>query len=133
MVKHKNIEKLTAQIVSSYVQNHQVAATQLPDLIKQVHQSLSSLRDHKNEPDDFDRTPAVSIEDSISDRFMTCLEDGLQFRSLKRHLKASHNLTPEQYRDKWQLPADYPMVAPNYSLTRSRLARKSGLGRADED
>ena len=98
-----------------------------------MHQTFSNLHSHNNVPDDFDRSPAVSIEDSVSDDFMTCLEDGLQFRSLKRHLKASHNLTPEQYREKWQLSADYPMVAPNYSLTRSRLARKSGLGRADED
>ena len=132
MVKQKNLEKFTAQIVSSYVQNHQVEVTQLPDLITQVHHTLSNLQDHKKLPENVNHSPAVSIEDSESDDFMTCLEDGRQFRSLKRHLKASHNLTPEQYREKWQLPADYPMVAPNYSLKRSRLARKSGLGRAGE-
>ncbi len=133
MAKRQNIEKLTANVVASYVQNHQVAVDRLPDLIKQVHQAFTSLNDAQLSNENLDQLPAVSIEESMSDSHMVCLEDGMQFSSLKRHLKASHNLSPEQYREKWNLPADYPMVAPNYSLTRSRLAKNSGLGRTDEE
>lgn len=133
MAKQKNLQKLTAQIIAAYVQNHQVSPAQLPELIKQVHQTFAGLQDQETVTSNANHPPAVSIQDSVSDNYMTCLEDGLKFRSLKRHLKASHGLTPEQYREKWQLPASYPMVAPNYSLTRSRLARKSGLGRPEDD
>ncbi len=133
MAKQKNLQKLTAQIIAAYVQNHQVSPAQLPELIKQVHQTFAGLQDQETVTLNANHPPAVSIQDSVSDNYMTCLEDGLKFRSLKRHLKASHGLTPEQYREKWQLPASYPMVAPNYSLTRSRLARKSGLGRPEDD
>ncbi len=133
MAKRQNIEKLTANVVASYVQNHQVAVDRLPDLIKQVHQTFLSLNQIQLSNESLDQVPAVSIEESMSDSHMICLEDGMQFRSLKRHLKASHNLSPEQYREKWNLAADYPMVAPNYSLTRSRLAKNSGLGRTDEE
>lgn len=125
------LAELTADVVASYVKNNQVSVAQLPDLIKQVHQTFASLGQSQGDVEKQNLSPMVSIEDSVSDEHLVCLEDGLEFRSLKRHLKASHGMTPEQYREKWDLPANYPMVAQNYSLKRSKLAKQSGLGRVE--
>lgn len=119
---------LTADIVSAYVANNQVATASLADLIRSVHGSLTGLNDPKPVAADKPPTPAVSIRRSVTPDYVICLEDGLKFKSLTRHLRTAYNMTPEQYREKWALAADYPMVAPNYSAQRSRLAREFGLG-----
>lgn len=119
--------ELTANIVSAYVGNHSVPAGDIPGLISQVHAALarvSSGADLNAEP----LKPAVPVKKSITPEYLVCLEDGKKFKSLKRHLRTQYNMTPEQYRDKWDLPADYPMVAPNYAQARSALAKQMGLG-----
>jgi predicted transcriptional regulator len=119
--------ELTANIVSAYVRNHSVPASDIPGLISQIHASLarvSSGADLASEP----LKPAIPVKKSISPEFLVCLEDGTKLKSLKRHLRTQYNMTPEQYRDKWDLPADYPMVAPNYAAARSQLAKQMGLG-----
>jgi len=120
---------LTTEIVSSHVANNSVAASELPQLIKQVYASLDSASSGEDEKAAERPQPAVPIKRSITPDFIICLEDGMQFKSLKRHLRTSYNLTPDEYREKWGLPYDYPMVAPNYAAARSALAKKSGLGR----
>ena len=119
-----------SRIVAAYVGNNTVASDELPDLIRLVHQSLSSVAG--GEPASPQPTPAVPVAKSVSDNFLICLEDGKKFKSLKRHLRTSYDMSPEEYRAKWDLPADYPMVAPGYSRQRSKLAKKMGLGRADK-
>jgi predicted transcriptional regulator len=119
---------LTVDIVSAYVANNQVAATSLTDLIRTVHGSLNDLNSPKPVAADKPLTPAVSIKKSITPDYMICLEDGLKFKSLTRHLRSAYGMTPDQYREKWGLNADYPMVAPNYSAQRSQLAKELGLG-----
>lgn len=121
--------KITAEIVSAYVSNNMVAIDDLPDLIRTVQHTLKYLPEQEAGPATAGQVPAVPIDQSITDSHLVCLEDGLHFKSLKRHLRTHHQLTPEQYRDRWGLSADYPMVAPDYSLRRSALARKSGLGK----
>jgi predicted transcriptional regulator len=119
--------ELTANIVSAYVRNHSVPASDIPGLISQIHASLarvSSGADLASEP----LKPAIPVKKSITPEYLVCLEDGKKFKSLKRHLRTQYNMTPEQYRDKWDLPADYPMVAPNYAQARSALAKQMGLG-----
>lgn len=120
----------TSKIVAAYVGNNAVASDDLPDLIRLVHDSLSAVAGE--EIDAPQLKPAVPVEKSISDNFLICLEDGKKFKSLKRHLRTSYDMSPEEYRAKWNLPADYPMVAPGYSRQRSKLAKKMGLGRADK-
>ena len=121
--------ELTAELISAYVSNNPVPVSELPALINQIHQSLSGLSTGtaalKEEP----KTPAVSIKKSITPDYLICLEDGKRFKSLKRHIGVHFNLTPDQYREKWNLPHDYPMVAPAYAAARSELAKKMGLGR----
>ena len=119
---------LTANIVSAYVSNNAVNSGDLPALIKQVHGSLSGLGVPGEGPAYAAVKPAVSVDESIHDDYIICLEDGKKFKSLRRHLRTHYNLSPEQYREKWGLPADYPMVAPNYARKRSELARQMGLG-----
>ena len=123
-----NFIELTAEIVSAYVSNNTVSAGDIPALINQVHSALArvsgGLSDTPSEP----LKPAVSVKKSITPEFIVCLEDGKKFKSLKRHLRTQYNMTPEQYRDKWSLGADYPMVAPNYAAARSQLAKQMGLG-----
>nr|WP_144294024.1 MucR family transcriptional regulator [Rhodoligotrophos appendicifer] len=120
--------ELTAQIVSAYVAKNSVQLNDLPSLIASVHKALSGLStDGAAEP--VTLTPAVPVKKSVTHEFIVCLEDGKKFKSLKRHLSTHYNLTPEQYRAKWQLPPDYPMVAPAYAEARSNLARALGLGR----
>ena len=120
--------KLTADIVSAYVSNNSVPSVDLPGLINQVHSALSRVSSGHGESPSEPPKPAVSVKKSISPEFLVCLEDGKRFKSLKRHLRTQYNMTPEQYRDKWGLPPDYPMVAPNYAVARSQLAKKMGLG-----
>jgi len=119
--------ELTADIASAYVSNNAVSAMDLPGLIKSIHGALSGTS-IEPEPVPEIKTPAVSIKKSITDDFLICLEDGRKFKSLKRHLRAKYNLSPEEYRAKWNLPKDYPMVAPAYANARSQLAKQMGLG-----
>ena len=119
---------LTANIVSAYVSNNTVPATDIPGLINQVHAALVRVSGgHAEAPSDALK-PAVPVKKSITPEYIVCLEDGKKFKSLKRHLRTQYNITPEQYREKWSLPPDYPMVAPNYAAARSQLARQMGLG-----
>ena len=119
-----------SKIVAAYVGNNTVASDDLPDLIRLVHDSLSAVAG--SEADKPQLKPAVPVAKSISDNFLICLEDGKKFKSLKRHLRTSYDMSPEEYRAKWHLPSDYPMVAPNYAAARSELAKKMGLGKADK-
>jgi predicted transcriptional regulator len=124
-----NTVGLVADIVSAYVSNNSLPSSDLGNLIGDVHAVVVKLVDNPvqaapTEPP----KPAVPIKKSITDEYLVCLEDGRKFKSLKRHLRTRYNLTPEQYRAKWQLPPDYPMVAPGYAQTRSRMAKDMGLG-----
>jgi predicted transcriptional regulator len=124
----KNFIDLTANIVSAYVSNNPTPASELPALINQIHAALQRVSTGRPETTHETAKPAVSVKKSMTAEYLVCLEDGKHFKSLKRHLRTQYNLTPEQYRDKWNLPADYPMVAPNYAVARSQLAKKMGLG-----
>jgi predicted transcriptional regulator len=119
---------LTAEIVSAYVSNNTVASADIPALINQVHTALLRVTSGEAQASSEPLKPAVPIKRSINPDFIVCLEDGKKFKSLKRHLRTQYGMTPEQYRDKWSLPADYPMVAPNYAAARSQLAKQMGLG-----
>lgn len=121
----------TTDIVSAYVGRSPCAASDIPKLITEVHAALKAVEAGGvgRPPDAAPLVPAVSIRKSVAPDFIICLEDGKRFKSLKRHLRSSFDLSPDQYRAKWGLPADYPMVAPNYAVTRSRLAKDNGLGR----
>ena len=119
---------LTRDIVSAYVSHNIVPASELTGLIHDVHGALGSLMGHAVEAPKEEQKPAVPPKKSITPDYLICLEDGKRFKSLKRHLKTHYNLSPEQYREKWGLPADYPMVAPDYAKARSRLAKEMGLG-----
>jgi predicted transcriptional regulator len=120
--------RLTADIVSAYVSNNSVPSADLPALIGQVHSALSRVATGQIEPSSEPPKPAISVKKSITPDHIICLEDGKKFKSLKRHLRTQYSMTPEQYREKWALPADYPMVAPNYAAARSNLAKQMGLG-----
>ena len=120
--------ELTATIVSAYVSNNSVPASDLPALIDQVYAALTRVLAGRGNMPAEPPKPAVSVKKSIMPEYIVCLEDGKKFKSLKRHLRAQYNMTPEQYREKWGLTADYPMVAPNYAAARSRLAKQMGLG-----
>jgi predicted transcriptional regulator len=119
--------ELTAEIVAAYVSNNSVAANDLPNVISQVHAALGGTTTPVEEVVEKPK-PAVTVRRSIQDDHLICLEDGQKFKSLKRHLMTHHGLTPEQYREKWELAADYPMVAPAYAEARSKLAKEMGLG-----
>jgi predicted transcriptional regulator len=123
-----NFIDLTAQIVSAYVSNNSVAAGDIPALINQVHAALSRVSGKSGDAAVEPLRPAVSVKKSITPEYIVCLEDGKKFKSLKRHLRTQYNMTPEQYREKWALGADYPMVAPSYAAARSQLAKQMGLG-----
>ena len=124
-----NYIELTADIVSAYVSNNTVAAGDLPNLISVVHSALTRVARGGPEIKGESKKPVVPIKKSITPDHIVCLEDGKKFKSLKRHLRTQYKMTPEQYRDKWGLSLDYPMVAPNYAAARSALAKKMGLGR----
>ena len=123
-----NLIDLTADIVSAYVSNNTVASTELPGLINEVYGALQKTAAASNEPEPEPLKPAVPAKKSVMPDFIICLEDGKKFKSLKRHLRTHYNMTPEEYREKWDLAPDYPMVAPNYAAARSELAKKMGLG-----
>ena len=123
-----NYIELTADIVSAYVSTNSVPAGEMPALIDQVHQALVRVGGGPIESSAEPLKPAVSVKRSITPEYIVCLEDGKKFKSLKRHLRTQYNMTPEQYREKWGLPPDYPMVAPNYAAARSQLAKQMGLG-----
>jgi len=123
-----NLIDLTADIVSAYVSNNTVASTDLPSLISEVHNALQKTATASSEPEPEPLKPAVPVKKSVMPDYIICLEDGKKFKSLKRHLRTHYNMTPEEYREKWDLGADYPMVAPNYAAARSELAKKMGLG-----
>ncbi len=121
--------ELTADVVSAYVSNNPVSTVDLPSLIGEVHGALTKLQSGASAAPAEKPKPAVSPKKSVFDDYIICLEDGKQFKSLKRHLRTHYDLSPEEYREKWGLAADYPMVAPSYAAARSKLARDMGLGR----
>lgn len=135
MIKEKLLSivllELTSKIISSYVVNNSIPAGELPKLISDTHTVLTLISSDKtqNPAPVTTKKPAISINKSIQQDHLTCLEDGKQFKSLKRHLAARHGMTPEEYRSKWDLPPTYPMTAPGYSQARSALAKEFGLGR----
>jgi predicted transcriptional regulator len=118
---------LTAEIVSAHVSNNSVSIHDLPNVIQEVYRTLQTL-DRPAPPPPEKPQPAVPVKKSITPEFLICLEDGKKLKMLKRHLKTAFNLTPDQYREKWGLGSDYPMVAPNYTKHRSTLAKRIGLG-----
>lgn len=121
--------ELSADIVSAYVSHNAVSPGDLTKLIAEVHLALRGLQNNEAPVPVEELKPAVPVKKSVTSDFIICLEDGKKFKSLKRHLRTHYNLSPEEYREKWGLPADYPMVAPSYSATRSKLAKANGLGR----
>jgi predicted transcriptional regulator len=121
-----NVLGLTAQIVSAHVSNNSVSPDALPSLIQEVFKTLSGVGKEPVQPDK--PQPAVPVKKSVFADHIVCLEDGKKLKMLKRHLKTAYNMTPEQYRERWGLPPDYPMVAPSYARHRSSLAKKIGLG-----
>ncbi|MCK5930536.1 transcriptional regulator, MucR family [Fulvimarina manganoxydans] len=120
--------ELTAEVVAAYVSNNSLPVAELPALISDVYSALGRTSAPAQQPQAEKPKPAVPVKKSVTDDYIICLEDGKKFKSLKRHLMTHYNLTPEEYREKWDLPADYPMVAPNYAAARSRLAKQMGLG-----
>ncbi len=126
----ENLTELAAEIVSAFVANNSVAVGDLPKLISEVHTALQQTVTGGAPKEAPKQEPAVSIRRSVQPDHIVCLEDGKHFKSLKRHLAAEHNMSPQEYRQKWGLPRDYPMVAPNYAASRSEMAKKIGLGQA---
>lgn len=125
----QELVELATEIVSAYVSHNAVTPGDLPKLIADVHGALRSLSTNEVMLPVEELKPAVPVRKSVAPDYIICLEDGKKFKSLKRHLRTHYNLSPEEYREKWGLPADYPMVAPSYSATRSKLAKDNGLGR----
>lgn len=125
-IENAEIMELTAEIIASYVSNNAVASADLPGVIQDVYKTMATLGTHAVQPER--PKPAVSVKKSITPDYIVCLEDGKKLKMLKRHLKTSYNMSPEEYRERWGLSADYPMVAPNYAKHRSSLAKKIGLG-----
>ena len=124
---NKALIEMTVDIVASYVSNNVIPKDQISELINIVYQSFNTLGNPaRNTPEVLE--PAVSVKKSVTYDYIICLEDGKKFKSLKRHLKSTYGMTPDDYRAKWHLPSDYPMVAPSYSEKRSQLANKMGLG-----
>lgn len=128
MSESNNHVELAAEIVSAYVANNSVPASELPALLNEVHAAIVRVASGVAAPAPEAAKPAVSPKKSITNDYIICLEDGRKFKSLKRHLRTQYNLSPEQYREKWSLPPDYPMVAPAYAKARSALAKQMGLG-----
>ena len=129
-VDSRTVLELATDIVVAYVGRNPVQNGELPQLIQTIHRTLTEIGSSIDKQPA--QGPAVPIKKSIGDDYLICLEDGLKFKSLKRHLRSKYDLTPEAYRAKWGLPADYPMVAPSYARKRSRLAKEMGLGRASK-
>lgn len=130
MLDSSHVTKLTVQMVTAFLANNAVPARDVPDMIQSVRQTLLSLYGAvAGVATPSAAKPAVPVKKSVTDAYIICLEDGLRFKSLKRHLRSSYGMTPEEYRAKWGLPHDYPMVAPNYAKHRSQLAKQIGLGK----
>jgi predicted transcriptional regulator len=129
MDENSDILSLTADIAAAYVSNNTVAAAEVPAVIQTIYRALGTLGKAELQPAPEARKPAVPIRKSITPDFLISLEDGKSYKSLKRHLRTQYNMSPEDYRAKWGLPKDYPMVAPNYAASRSALAKSMGLGR----
>ncbi|MBX3504268.1 MAG: MucR family transcriptional regulator [Parvibaculum sp.] len=125
------ILRLATEIVAAYVSNNAMSANDLPGMIRTVHSTLAGL-DQSAAPRENDLTPAVPVKKSVTADYIVCLEDGKKLKMLKRYLRSQYGLTPEEYRARWNLPHDYPMVAPNYAAQRSKLAKQIGLGRVAE-
>jgi predicted transcriptional regulator len=119
---------LTAGIVSAYVSNNSLQSAEIPGLINKIHAALSRVASGAGGYSAGAANPAVTIKKSITADYLVCLEDGKKFKTLKRHLRTKYNMTPEQYREKWGLATEYPMVAPNYAAVRTQLAKRYGLG-----
>ncbi|MFC5393500.1 MucR family transcriptional regulator [Bosea vestrisii] len=126
--ENENLIALVADIVSAYVSNNSVPSAELPSLIATTHAAITGLGLPPTAVADERPVPAVSVKKSITAEFLVCLEDGKKFKSLKRHLRTAYDMSPEEYRARWGLPSDYPMVAPAYAEARSSLAKKMGLG-----
>ena len=129
MAENTELVELTADIVSAYVSKNSVVASDLPELIADVNTALGRAAAKAALPVEEELTPAVSIKKSVTPDTITCLECGKSFKSIKRHLKSNHDLSPDEYRERWSLRYDYPMVAAKYAAERSKLAKKIGLGR----
>jgi predicted transcriptional regulator len=131
MQDQRDLVGMTSEIVSAYVSANQIQAQELPVLIRTVHLALAEVSNARaGANSEATQEPAVSIKKSVTPDYIVCLEDGKKFKSLKRHLRTRYGMTPEEYRAKWGLPHDYPMVAPNYAKERSNLAKRMGLGQA---
>jgi predicted transcriptional regulator len=128
-ISQSDVLRMAVEIVSAYVSNNSVASAQVSDVINTVFGSLSALNVQTTSAGGEAPKPAVSVRRSVTPEYIVCLEDGKQLKMLKRHLRAAYGLTPDEYRLKWGLPADYPMVAPNYAKQRSTFAKQIGLGR----
>ena len=124
-----DLVELSAEIVCAYVGHNALSPHDVTKFIGEIHSTLKTLRASESAAEVIELKPAVSIKKSIGTDYIICLEDGQKFKSLKRHLRTHYDLSPEEYREKWGLPSDYPMVAPNYSAVRSKLAKANGLGR----
>ena len=127
--KADEVLKLASQIVAAYVSNNPIPAGELPAMIRSVHGTLGGLSNGVGGEGPGNQRPIVPVKRSITPEYIVCLEDGKKLKMLKRYLRSNFDMTPEQYRAKWGLPADYPMVAPNYAKQRSEFAKKIGLGR----
>jgi predicted transcriptional regulator len=128
MDEQSELIEVTAGLVAAYVSGNTIAASDVPALIRSVHNALASVGGAGEATAEVNKEPAVSVRRSITPDYLICLEDGRKFKSLKRHLRTKYDLSPEQYRARWDLPKDYPMVAPNYAQARSDLAKQMGLG-----
>jgi predicted transcriptional regulator len=128
MDEQSDLIEVTASVVAAYVGGNTIAAADVPGLIRSVYGALVSVGGEAPAASEVGKEPAVSIRRSITPDYLICLEDGRKFKSLKRHLRTKYDMSPEQYRARWDLPKDYPMVAPNYAQARSDLAKQMGLG-----
>ena len=128
--RHDDLLKLATEIVAAYVSNNSVSVGELPAMIKSVHATLGGLSSGTAADIQTAQKPAVTVKKSITPEYIVCLEDGKKLKMLKRYLRSRYSLSPEEYRAKWGLPPDYPMVAPNYAAQRSEFAKKIGLGRS---
>ena len=130
-VSRDDVLRMAVDVVAAYVSNNQISSGQISEIINSVYNSLIGLDDTPSETDSELQKPAIAIRKSVTPDYIICLEDGKKLKMLKRHLRTTYNLTPEEYRTKWGLPPDYPMVAPNYAKQRSQFAKDIGLGRKD--
>ena len=129
-IEASELQALTAKVVSAYVGNNAVPVADLPALILNVKAAFNSLGEEKAAPAKAELVPAVPIKKSVTPEYIVCLEDGKRLKMLKRHLRSTYNMSPDEYRARWGLPPDYPMVAPNYAAQRSEFAKRIGLGRS---